>query len=118
MGIPETNDRTRIRLNEPAASWAEGFPLGSGRIGAMIWGKPGSEIVSFNHDLLWRACCDGPAVRAGDKAERIRALCLAGRYGEADEVLRSILPDQRGVYINPFVPSATCTSIFCSRTGR
>ena len=99
------DDRTKILLTEPAASsWADGFPLGSGRIGAMVWGAPGSEIISFNHDLLWRAAYEGPAIRAGEKAERIRGLCLAGRWGEAEDILRSLLPEQRGVYINPFVP--------------
>ena len=97
-------NRDRIRLSAPAADWAECFPLGNGRIGAMVRGAPAAEIVSFNHDLLWRACCDGPGIEAGERAETVRRLCLEGRWAEGDEGLRRFLPDQRGVYINPFVP--------------
>ena len=44
----------------PSEDWAESFPLGNGRIGAMVHGQPVSEMVSLNHDLLWRSYIKHP----------------------------------------------------------
>lgn len=98
MGIKEIYDIL------PAANWAESYPLGNGRIGAMVRGNTADEIISFNHDLLWRGCYEGPYYRTARDIERIKALCADGNYYEADRVIRETLPAQTGVYINPFVP--------------
>ncbi len=88
----------------PSSDWADCFPLGNGRIGAMVRGGADSEIISFNHDLLWRAAYSGPYYRTHRDIDEIKRLCLNGKYNDADHLLKKTLPDQSGVYINPFVP--------------
>ena len=43
-----------IRSKNPAEDWAEGYPIGNGRLGGMILGDPLRERVGLNHDRLWR----------------------------------------------------------------
>ena len=90
--------------DRPASDWAEGFPLGNGRLGAMVAGRPMDERVSLNHDLLWRGSFTGPFSRTSRDREALLALCAEGRWDEADALLRQTLPMGRGIYINPFVP--------------
>ena len=37
----------------PAGEWLEALPVGNGRLGAMVFGRPGTERVQFNADTLW-----------------------------------------------------------------
>lgn len=37
---------------KPAVDWAEGYPIGNGRLGAMIFGDPLRDRISLNHDRL------------------------------------------------------------------
>ena len=38
---------------QPAAKWEEALPIGSGRMGAMVFGGTGEERIQFNEDTLW-----------------------------------------------------------------
>jgi alpha-L-fucosidase 2 len=38
---------------KPAAKWEEALPVGSGRMGAMVFGGVGEERIQFNEDTLW-----------------------------------------------------------------
>ena len=89
---------------QPAGDWAEGFPLGNGRIGAMVMGSPLQEKISLNHDLLWRESYSGPYYRTGQDREKLLSLCKEEKWDEADALLRQTLPWQGGIYTNPFVP--------------
>jgi alpha-L-fucosidase 2 len=39
--------------NQPAKDWNEALPIGSGRLGAMIFGRPGDELIQLNEQTLW-----------------------------------------------------------------
>lgn len=39
--------------SEPAANWDEALPVGNGRIGGMIFGKVGDELIQLNEDSVW-----------------------------------------------------------------
>ena len=43
-----------IKFNRSAAAWEEALPLGNGRIGAMVYGRPQTEIVQLNEDTFWQ----------------------------------------------------------------
>ena len=90
----------------PSDDWAESFPLGNGRIGAMVHGQPVSEMVSLNHDLLWRNYLKHPTYHTHEDMPRIRELCLEGKWREAEELMSRTIPQTGGcIYINPFVPA-------------
>ena len=38
---------------QPAAKWEEALPIGSGRLGAMVFGGTSEERIQFNEDTLW-----------------------------------------------------------------
>ncbi|KPK46491.1 MAG: hypothetical protein AMK72_09805 [Planctomycetes bacterium SM23_25] len=39
--------------DKPAAKWVEALPIGSGRLGAMVFGGTAKERIQFNEDTLW-----------------------------------------------------------------
>lgn len=43
----------QLRLLTPAATFDEAFPLGNGRLGAMVQGQLGEDHLTLNDDRLW-----------------------------------------------------------------
>ena len=48
MAMDGSDDELLVESFEPAQSWNEAFPLGSGRLGAMVYGGVKSELVQLN----------------------------------------------------------------------
>lgn len=42
---------TTLWYTEPAANWDEALPVGNGRIGGMIFGKVGDELIQLNEEI-------------------------------------------------------------------
>ena len=84
-------DRSMHELNykNPAAAWSEALPLGSGRIGAMVFGDVTKDRVQLNEDTMWYG---SPMNRVNPSAYenlgKVRELILAGEIKEAEELLR------------------------------
>ena len=73
----------------PAGTWNEALPLGNGRLGAMVFGGPGTERLQLNEDTLW----DGkPDYMLEPKLKglipEIRRLIFAGRPQDAVALLQ------------------------------
>ena len=70
--------------NEPAAEWTEALPIGNGRLGAMVFGRPGTERIQMNEETVWEG---GPMDRVNPKAlealPEIRRLLFEGKNAEA-----------------------------------
>src|SRR5688500_9443990 len=43
----------KLWYSQPAAKWEEALPIGSGRMGAMVFGGTAEERIQFNEDTLW-----------------------------------------------------------------
>ena len=99
----------RLWYRQPANKWLEAFPLGNGRLGAMLWGGPQRERVNLNIDTLWSggprtARPEGTAAalaalraavlerRAYVEADAL-ALCLQGPFNEAYQPLGYLTAD-------------------------
>ncbi len=39
--------------NQPAKDWNEALPIGNGRLGAMVYGRTGTELIQLNEQTLW-----------------------------------------------------------------
>jgi hypothetical protein len=54
--------------DKPAGDeWVRALPLGNGRLGAMVYGNPGSERIQLNEDTVWAGSPyrnDSPQARA------------------------------------------------------
>jgi alpha-L-fucosidase 2 len=56
---------TVLWFDQPAAIWEEALPVGNGRIGAMVYGKSGEEIIQFNEDTYWSGGPYSTVVKGG-----------------------------------------------------
>ncbi|MBM3498636.1 MAG: glycoside hydrolase family 95 protein [Armatimonadetes bacterium] len=71
----------------PAQEWVEALPIGSGRLGAMVFGGVPEERIQFNEDTLWQG---KPHEYRHEGAARllpeIRGLLFEGRQAEAEDL--------------------------------
>lgn len=75
---------------QPAAKWNEALPVGSGRLGAMVFGGTETERIQFNEDTLWRGH-PRDYVRAGsaEAVPEVRRLLAEGKVEEAQNLARA-----------------------------
>ena len=73
---------------KPAVKWTEALAVGSGRLGAMVFGKPAKERIQLNVDSLWTG---HPVDRANPEAREAlpeaRRLLFEGKYVEAERLV-------------------------------
>ena len=69
--------------------WNRAYPLGSGRLGAMVFGNVAYERLQLNEDSLWSG---GPRDRVNPDAlgqlAEIRRLILAGQPKAAEQLVQ------------------------------
>jgi alpha-L-fucosidase 2 len=97
----------KLWYRRPADHWKQALPVGNGRLGAMVYGRPAGrhprfERIQLNEDTLWYG---GPRDRHNPAAlqalPEIRRLLLSGRFLEAEDLaIRSLqsLPDRQNPY--------------------
>ncbi|HRJ72327.1 MAG TPA: glycoside hydrolase family 95 protein, partial [Terrimicrobiaceae bacterium] len=86
----------------PAEFWEEGFALGNGRLGAVIFGGTASERILLNEETLGAGRPDpshDPSVR--ESLASVRQLIREKRYAEADRLAEAKL---YGEYTQPYLP--------------
>lgn len=79
----------RIWFTEPAQLFEEAFPLGNGRIGAMLYGGTGAERISLNEASLWAGGPVNPAMNPTAAAflPKVRAALFREDYRAADSLM-------------------------------
>ncbi len=77
---------------QPAAVWTEALPIGNGRLGAMVFGGVGEELLQLNESTFWSG---GPYQPVNPEAKAhlplVRELIFAGRYAEAEALANRTL---------------------------
>ncbi|HWT50608.1 MAG TPA: glycoside hydrolase family 95 protein, partial [Caulobacter sp.] len=77
----------RLWYRRPAKEWVEALPVGSGKLGAMVFGGVAAERLQLNEDTLWAG---GPYEPINPDANaalpEIRRLIDAGEYAKATEL--------------------------------
>ena len=43
----------RLWYRQPAEDWNSALPLGNGKLGAMVFGRPLRERIQLNEDSVW-----------------------------------------------------------------
>jgi alpha-L-fucosidase 2 len=82
---------------QPAKDWLEALPVGNGRLGAMVFGGVAHEQIRLNEDTIWSGGRAYPVPAGAFKSlPEIRQLLFAGKYAEADALVRSKLLIGRG----------------------
>jgi len=75
-----------IWFDQPATDWqSEAFPVGNGRLGAMVFGGIAQERIQFNESSLWTGePGDHNRPGARDALPEVRRLMREGRWQEAE----------------------------------
>lgn len=53
LGSHAQQAKNVLWYNKPAKDWNEALPIGNGRLGAMIFGRPDTELIQLNEQTLW-----------------------------------------------------------------
>lgn len=94
------NKETVLRYDSPADDFNYALPVGNGRIGGMIYGKPKNEVILLNEDSVWSG---GLRHRVNPDAQEgfteVRELIKNGNIPEAEKVafekMQGVTPDMR-----------------------
>lgn len=92
----------KLQYDQPANYWTEALPVGNGRLGAMVFGKPNEELIQLNEATLWSG---GPVAKninptAFENLKPIRAALMAGDYAKAYELTKNM----QGNYSESYLP--------------
>lgn len=82
----QPGERLQMWYDEPAKVWNEALPIGNGRLGAMIYGKPVHEKIQLNEETFWSG---GPSRndKAREALPEVRQLIFEGQYKEAEKLI-------------------------------
>lgn len=86
--VSAQNTDLKLWYNAPAAEvWEAALPVGNGRLGGMIFGNPGKELISLNETSIWSG---GPNRNDNPDALKalpeIRKLIFEGQYQQASKM--------------------------------
>ena len=74
----------KLWYRQPAKEWTEALAIGNGRFGGMVFGGLDHDRIQLNEDTFWSG---GPYESTNPDAleylPKVRALILAGKYGDA-----------------------------------
>ncbi|NEE01543.1 glycoside hydrolase family 95 protein [Phytoactinopolyspora halotolerans] len=73
-----------IWSRRPAQLWTEALPLGNGSLGAMVFGRPGRELIQINHETAWSG-----SVASNTREPRPSSATAARALTDARRALRS-----------------------------
>ncbi|MCW3089498.1 MAG: glycoside hydrolase family 95 protein [Ferruginibacter sp.] len=80
----------RMLFKEPANDFTASSPLGNGRLGAMVFGRPDRERIVLNEISMWSGGVqDADDENARQYLPRIRQLLLEGKNAEAHQILQA-----------------------------
>jgi len=102
--IAQSNDY-KLWYDRPAQVWTEALPLGNGRLGAMVFGNPGTEQIQLNEATIWAGSPNNnPNPEALTNIPKIRELVFAGKYEEAQALAtqKVMSATNQGMPFQPF----------------
>ncbi|WP_224994828.1 glycoside hydrolase N-terminal domain-containing protein [Cesiribacter sp. SM1] len=103
---------------QPASEWNEALPIGNGRLGAMIFGRPEREQLQLNEETVWAGEPGNnvdPAVKAF--LPEIRRLIFEGKHKEAQELANAKIPRHAAAGNNYGMPYQPVGNLFLEFPG-
>jgi alpha-L-fucosidase 2 len=91
-----------LHYDQPAGAWTEALPVGNGRLGAMVFGRPGEELLQLNEATLWSGGPVGTRLNPGafDALAKAREALAGGNYEAGSKLARQM----QGPYTQSFLP--------------
>ncbi|WP_295118162.1 glycoside hydrolase family 95 protein [uncultured Chitinophaga sp.] len=75
---------------QPAANWLEALPVGNGRMGAMVYGRPDKEIIQITEESVWGGLKFNDANPNAYKVlDSLRKLLFTEKNKEAQELAQA-----------------------------
>src|SRR4029453_1511064 len=75
---------TLLHYTHPADKWENAFPVGNGRLGAMVFGRTDEEQIQINEDTYWSGGPYSTVVKGGAQVlPELQRLVFDGKYKEA-----------------------------------
>lgn len=75
----------KICFREEAKDWNEALPIGNGFLGAMVFGKTGTERLQINEDSVWTGSfMERVNPDARENYTKVRELLLNGEIEQAE----------------------------------
>ena len=105
-GCGKVAEKKSLKLwyDAPAKVWEEALPLGNGRIGAMVYGRPFNEHCQLNENTLWSgAPRNGNNPKAVTALPDVRKAIDEGDYVKAAQLWRQ---NAQGFYSARYLPMA------------
>lgn len=97
--------------DEPATEWMEALPLGNGRLGAMVFCRPGTDRIQFNEESLWAGGHNNRENhRARENLEAVRELIFNGEVEAAQQLADEKLMGDPS-RLRPYLPFGDLTII-------
>ena len=86
--------------DQPAKVWEGALPLGNGRLGAMVFGRPAEELIQLNEATLWTGgpASPNPNPEAFSHLADVRRLLFAGDNGAAVKLMRRMQGPNTNAY--------------------
>ena len=101
-----------LLLAKPAEQWLDAFPIGNGRIGAMVFGGTCTERLALNHENLWRGVTrDRTTTPVHEHLPEIRQKLLAGEWIEGAQLATKYLSGHEA-RVQPYQPVGDLTLRF------
>ncbi|MEA5404737.1 glycoside hydrolase family 95 protein [Arcicella sp. DC2W] len=87
---------------QPARNWNEALPIGNGRIGAMIFGRPANELIQLNEQTLWsgKPVNTNPNPEAPKYLKEVREALFKEDYKKAEQLTHKL----QGLYSEAYQP--------------
>lgn len=100
---------------QSAGNWEEALPVGSGRLGAMIWGGLSEDHLPLNEDTLWSGYpreTDRP--QEAGRLEECRKLVAQRRFSQAQSIIEK---DMLGSFTDSYMPAGNLRMQFAGLEG-
>jgi alpha-L-fucosidase 2 len=90
---PEASQPLMLWYAAPARFWTDALPVGNGRMGAMVFGRPAHERIQLNDVTVWGGGPQGDVnqSQAYRQLPEIRAALAAGEYAKAEKLTAEYL---------------------------
>jgi alpha-L-fucosidase 2 len=89
---PQNQAPLKLWYDRPAQDWNEALPIGNGRMAAMVFGNPSTEVLELNEETVWAG---GPNNNVKPDAfpilQQARTLIFEKKYIEAQRLADSLL---------------------------
>jgi len=77
----------RLWYKQPASAWEEALPVGNGRLGAMVFGRPDHEQIQLNEESIWAGSkIDNNSPEALTHLTALREALFRGEYKKANDL--------------------------------